>query len=206
MTDADAGAAMVFVYIVRCNFAEPAKEEAWNAWYSGAKITQMLSLPYFRTCQRFRRAGGVGRDYLALWTMVKPEAMTTPEYRAQWGFSEWTPYITDWSRDLFDGRPAGEDAFSVQPSGALQVVSFDGMTAGQASATQAEIAALQPGILWLPVIGLDRHTPLIGLKVLSGGHDRAQNALDEGIQEAIYQPLSPPHQRSVIADHDERVS
>jgi hypothetical protein len=197
---------MVFVYIVRCNFAEPAKEQAWSAWYSGAKIAQMLSLPYFRTCQRFRRAGGVGRDYLALWTMVKPEAMTTPAYRAQWGFSEWTPYITDWSRDLFDGCLAGEDAFAVQPSGALQVVSFDGMTAGQASAAQAEIATLHPGIMWLPVIGLDRHTPLIGLKVLSDVHEPAQHALSDGIQEAIYRPLSPCHQRSMISGCEERAS
>ena len=25
----------------------------------------------------------------------------TPEYRADWGFGEWAPFITDWSRDLY---------------------------------------------------------------------------------------------------------
>ena len=33
---------MAFVYIVRCNFNEPEKEQAWNDWYSGPKIAQML--------------------------------------------------------------------------------------------------------------------------------------------------------------------
>jgi hypothetical protein len=196
---------MVFVYIVRCNFTEPAREQAWNAWYGGPKIVQMLSLPYFRSCQRFRRTQGVGRDYLALWTMLKPEAMTTPEYRAQWGFSEWTPFITAWSRDLFDGRPAHEDSFAVQPSGALHVVSFDGIDAERANAAQAAIGRSLPGMLWLPIAGLDRHTPLIGLKVLSDAGVQLHGALGEGIQEAIYRPLFDRHKRPASAGHEESV-
>ena len=82
---------MTFVYVVRCNFTEPAKEAAWNAWYSGPKIAQMLAQPYFLTCQRFRRAAGTGRDYLALWTLQSPQALETAQYQSQWGFSEWTP-------------------------------------------------------------------------------------------------------------------
>lgn len=186
---------MVFVYTVRCKFTEPAREQAWNAWYGGPKIGQMLSLPYFRTCQRFRRAEGAGRDYLALWTVLKPEAMTTPEYRAQWGFSEWEPYITDWSRDLFDGHPASEDAFAVGPSGALHVVSFDGMDAERASTAQAAIAQSRPGMMWLPVAGLDRHTPVLGLAVLPDPGALPRGALGEGIQEAVYRPLSDQHKR-----------
>ena len=64
---------MAFVYIVRCNFNEPAQEQAWNTWYSGPKIAQMLRKPHFRTCQRFKRDAGRGRDYLALWTLQSPE-------------------------------------------------------------------------------------------------------------------------------------
>ena len=52
---------MALVYIVRCNFNEPAKEQAWNAWYSGPKIAQMLAKPHFRSCQRFARTSGSGR-------------------------------------------------------------------------------------------------------------------------------------------------
>ena len=194
---------MVFVYIVRCKFTEPAREQAWNDWYGGPKIVQMLSLPHFRTCQRFRRVSGTGRDYLALWTVSKPEAMTSPEYRAQWGFSDWTPYITDWSRDLFDGRPANENAFAVPAAGALQVVSFEGMSAAQADAARA--AMPRAGMMWLPIAGLDRHTPLIGLRVLSDAADRPPGAAPSGVREGIYRPLSEQHVTGAATDRKERV-
>ena len=82
---------MTFVYIVRCNFTEPAKEQAWNAWYSGPKIEQMLGKPYFRTCQRFRIAAGTGRKYLALWTLQSPDAFKTAEYTSDWASSNGRP-------------------------------------------------------------------------------------------------------------------
>src|SRR5262245_48108801 len=188
---------MVFVYIVRCNFTEPAKEPAWNAWYSGPKIAQMLRQPHFRTCQRFRLASGSGRSYLALWTMESPAALETAEYKSQWGFSEWVPYITDWSRDLFDGRTASERAFAVAPTGALRTVSFDGMSEGDAQAAQVAIARSEPEMMWLPVIGLDRHTPLLGLQALSG--PAASSASHQGgatrIQDGLYRPITDLYER-----------
>src|SRR5262245_42257620 len=144
-------AAMTFVYIVRCNFTEPAKEQAWNAWYSGPKIEQMLAKPYFRTCQRFRIAQGTGRRYLALWTLQSPEAFNTAEYTSDWGFSEWAPYIVDWSRDLFDGRPAPETSFAVPIEGSLHAVTFDGMSEDEANAARASIADREPDMMWLPI-------------------------------------------------------
>jgi len=184
---------LVFLYIVRCNFTVPAKEQAWNDWYSGPKIVQMLRKPYFRTCQRFRRAAGRGRDYLALWTVLSPEALQTPEYLSQWGFSEWQPMVTDWSRDLFDGRPSPEQAFAVMPAGALHVVAFDGMSTEDAGAARAALAKSEPEMLWLPIAGLDRHTPMIGLRPLSDAG--AALRLDEGpaerVQQAVYRPISP---------------
>jgi hypothetical protein len=182
---------MVVAYIVRCNFTEPAHEQAWNAWYSGPKIAQMLAKPYFRTCQRFRRAAGAGRDYLALWTLTSAEGMTTPEYTAQWGFREWEEYVADWSRDLFDGGAVSEVAFAVPSTGALHAVSFDGASAGEADAGRAALATALPDMMWLPVIGLDRHTPWIGLRALpdlaaSRLPDRGRNGK---MQEAIYRPI-----------------
>jgi hypothetical protein len=197
---------MVFAYIVRCNFSDPAREQAWNAWYGGPKIAQMLSLPYFRTCQRFHRMEGAGRDYLALWTVLKPDAMTTAEYRGQWGFSEWTPYITDWSRDLFDGRAASEDAFAVPPASALRVVSFEGMDATRAGAEQAAIAPSRLGMMWLPIAGLDRHTPVIGLEVLPDIRSLPRATCGEGVQEAVYRPLSEQYKTARSASHEEPVS
>jgi hypothetical protein len=183
---------MVFVYIVRCNFTEPAKEQAWNDWYNGPKIAQMLAKPHFRTCQRFRRVSGRGRNYLALWTLRSPDAFNTAEYRSDWGFFEWQPYITDWSRDLFDGGGAPEPDFAVPPQGSLHIVSFDGMSLDQASAARAALTPLQPPMIWLPVIGLDRHTPLIGLGPLPGPArpGSTDESRPKGVQEAFYQPIS----------------
>ena len=182
---------MAFVYIVRCRFTEPVKEQAWNAWYSGPKIAQMLRKPHFRTCQRFARASGMGRNYLALWVLQSPDAFKTEQYTTDWGFFEWAPYITDWSRDLFDGGNAPEANFAVPEQGALDVVSFDGMTADEANDARPAMAQSHPDMMWLPVIGLDRHTPTIGLRVLrepaAAGPVAGGQALG---QEAIYRPIS----------------
>ena len=103
---------MTFVYIVRCNFSVPAKEQAWNDWYSGAEDRlQMLRKPHFLSCQRFRRAAAPGGNYLALWVLQSPEAFKTKEYTSDWGFFEWQPCIIDWSRDLFEAGDAAGDRF-----------------------------------------------------------------------------------------------
>jgi hypothetical protein len=184
---------MTFVYIVRCNFNEPAKEQAWNDWYSGPKIAQMLAKPHFRTCQRFHLASGTGRNYLALWTLRSPDAFESKEYTTDWGFFDWSPYIVDWSRDLFDGGDTPEFAFGVQPKGALRILSFDGLTAEAANAAREAISALIPNMnmMWLPVIGLDRHTPLIGLSCLPdpAAVRFVSNGQQFGGYEAIYRPI-----------------
>ena len=180
---------MTFLYIVRCNFTAPDQEQAWNDWYSGPKIEQMLRKPHFLSCQRFRRAAGSGRDYLALWTLDSPDAFQTEQYTSDWGFFEWERFVTDWSRDLFDGGAAGWREFAVERSGALEVVSFDGMIAAEANAARAHVAA--PDTMWLPVAGLDRRTPLIGLRVLAAGASAAPQGDGKlAMQRATYRPIS----------------
>jgi hypothetical protein len=186
---------MAFVYIVRCNFTEPAKERAWNAWYSGPKIAQMLAKPHFRSCQRFERMSGIGRNYLALWTLGSPDAFKTEQYTTDWGFFEWAPHITDWSRDLFDAGDATEADFAVPPQAALDLVSFDGMSRDETHDARDAIAAAQPDMRWLPVAGLDRHTPMIGLRVLrnspaAGSSPGGRSGGRARVQEAIYRPIS----------------
>ena len=126
------------------------------------------------------------RAYLALWVVTSPEALATRQYRSQWGFAEWQPLITDWSRDLFDGGGRPEQAFAVQPEGSLRVVSFDGASEDEARSASAG----QTDLIWLPVIGLDRHTPMIGLAPQSGSAAAPQNALPRA-QAAVYRPISP---------------
>jgi hypothetical protein len=194
----------MFVYIVRCNFTAPEKEQAWNSWYSGPKIEQMLKKPHFRSCQRFRRHAGVGRDYLALWTVESPKAFQRREYTTDWGFFEWERYITDWSRDLFDGGDARETAFAVNADGALRVIAFDHMALDDTSARSAAIARSEPDLMWLPIAGLDRHTSVMGLAPSSRAMPEARSYGD-GIQAAIYRPISPQY-RAVSDATQPRVS
>lgn len=184
----------MYAYIVRCNFSEPAKEQSWNDWYSGPKIGQMLSKPYFRSTQRFRRASGTGRNYLALWIIETPEAFKTQEYTSDWGFFEWRPYITDWSRDLFTGSEVEDDSFAVSPQGALHVVSFDKMTKDDALRAQKAFAFINPGMTWLTIAGLDGHSETIGLQPVDE-LPRSWRPSDAfaGAQEAIYLPISDFH-------------
>jgi hypothetical protein len=175
---------MTSVYIVRCNFTAPEKEQAWNAWYSGPKLKQMLAQPYFLSCQRFRRAAGAGRDYLALWVVQKPEALNTRQYVSQWGFAEWEAYVADWSRDLFDGGNRTAQDFAIASGGELEVIAFDGMSADDAAAARQCIAA--PNMMWLPIVGLDHHTPLIGLRAV---YAVTANNADTNVQYATYRPI-----------------
>ena len=45
-------ATSVFVYAVRCNFALPEREAAWNDWYSGPKLRQLLEKHPERAIER----------------------------------------------------------------------------------------------------------------------------------------------------------
>jgi hypothetical protein len=151
-----------------------------------------LTKPLFRTCQRFRLASGKGSTYLTLWTVQSPEAFETPEYKSDWGFFEWAPYVTDWSRDVFDGRFAPKAAFAVSLKGSLRVVSCDGMSEEAACAARTVIAKSHPELLWLPVIGLDRSCPMIGLQPLSElvSSRKSKQGRARQAHEAIYLPMS----------------
>jgi hypothetical protein len=181
-----------FVYIVRCDFADPDKEQAWNEWYSGPKIVQMLRKPHFRSCQRFRRTGGSGRNYLALWTLDSPDAFKTQQYTSDWGFFDWEQHVTNWSRDLFDGGTAREQDFAVALGDTLEVLAFDGMSSADAEAARAGFAHSEPDAKWLPVIGLDRHTPVIGLCPRSDPEtlDASEAQPVAGAQRTFYRPIS----------------
>jgi len=189
----------MYAYIVRCNFSDPAKEQAWNDWYSGPKIGQMLAKPHFCSSQRFRRSAGEGRNYLALWILYSPQAFKTTEYTSDWGFFEWRPYIIDWSRDLFAGAELTPDSFAVAPQGALHVVAFDGMSPDDTERARKAYAFIHPKMVWLPIAGLDQHTHCIGVEALSDlpRSWRASNAFP-GVHEALYLPISDFHRAASL--------
>ena len=182
---------MSYLYVVRCNFTRADLEQSWNDWYSGQKIRQLLAKPMFRAVQRFRRSSGSGRKYLALWQVAAADAFDTSAYRADWGFFEWRPYIVDWSRDLFDATSMQDAAFAVAMHGVLQVTSFDGMNADRADAARALLAA-RADTMWFPSTGLDRHTPMIGLRMFADSSTApswSARSLPGGVQVGVYRPI-----------------
>jgi len=184
-----------FVYLVRCNFADAAREAEWNAWYSGPKLDEMLTKPHFLSVQRFAAAAlDVRRKYLALWVVATPDAFTTPEYRADWGFQVWTPQIRDWSRDLYRSPLGADDPlFDIGKDDALYLASFDGMDADAAERALAGVRGRLPGVIWHAAAGLDRSAAIVGLRKI-GSADRPQPlAGASGLVETVFRPITPRH-------------
>ena len=93
------------LYMVECRFTSPADEHAWNEWYSGKRIGELLAVPGFLTSQRFRSLTRSSSDYLAVHTIASMDVFNAPEYKAMGGggFSHYPEHITDWVRRFFTG-------------------------------------------------------------------------------------------------------
>jgi hypothetical protein len=160
-----------FVYLVRCNFGDAARERAFNDWYSGPKLRDMLAKPYFASGQRFEAvAGDTAVRYCALWALERADALETPEYNASWGFADWAGAIHDWTRDLCElERPVPAGALACPPDGRLRLVAdHDG-----------------DGLLSARTIGLDRSVDRFGLEILRSPGDPEPAAGGE----TLYRPL-----------------
>lgn len=186
---------MSFVYAVRCNFSRPDLEDRWNAWYSGPKLAEMLTQPFFLSGQRYRAAGlDQTIKYLALWVVETPEAFTTPVYKKNWGFAEWASHITDWSRNLYRAPDGDVSAMlDVPPGGGLYFAAFDGVPALAVESRRHDLEAKRGDIIWVPVVGLDRSVPVVGFRRIaevSHAPEPLPSELAAGIRETIYRPIT----------------
>jgi hypothetical protein len=132
------------LYMVECDFADPAQEDAWNHWYSGEKLDELLANPDFAATQRFKALTPQKAAYLAIHSIRSADVFSTPAYKAGGGgrFGDWDPALmTNWSRRLFDGLAESPD---VGPGERLLVID-----AG---------AAPPPGIAVTWIDGLDWST------------------------------------------------
>lgn len=184
---------MSLLYIVRCNFSEPDLEPAWNNWYSGPKLAQMLAKPHFLSGQRFKASAlHDQRRYLALWHVESEQAFETPEYKNDWGFFEWSSNITDWSRDLFDVADGqSSDAWRIAEDEFLYLISFEGLGRAEAEGELERIRPLRTGVTWFRAVGLDRHSPYVGLRRLTQlDADFVPLQGDSRLKETIFTPIS----------------
>lgn len=94
------------LYMVECAFSDPAREQAWNDYYSGRKLDEVLSVPGFRTSQRFKAIGESSAPYLAIHSVDSLEVLTDGAYRSAGGGRfdhSFQSSIINWKRSLYDG-------------------------------------------------------------------------------------------------------
>lgn len=95
----------MMIYTVECNYADPASEAEWNAFYSLEKLPALISVSGFSSSQRFKALSGDCPAYLALHSVGTLAVLQSDEYRQKGGgnFSRWQSHITDWRRNLYYG-------------------------------------------------------------------------------------------------------
>jgi hypothetical protein len=181
---------MSCLYVVRCNFSDPAASAGWQRWYSGEKQDWLLSRPGFLAGQRFsalRCTDGV--EFVALYALDSPAALETPEYRSGWGWGRWRPYIADWSRNFFEGIDPG--VFLTADAEFLRA-GFVG-PAGDADAA----AAAYPELNWVRAQpGLDASLSALGLARTANDVARGP-APGPGIAQGLFRPVSPARYSTV---------
>lgn len=119
---------------------------------------RLLSVPGFRSAQRFRGTGARHQHYLALYDVESPEVMSSPAYLGIGGGNfltdVWKPLIQMWQRNLFERDTL---APRVPQDGALVLV----------DAATPDMVLPGCAIEWMLCVGLDRTTPFRGLAVVT---------------------------------------
>ena len=169
------------IYTVECAFTDPAREEAWNAYYDDEKLPALLSLPGFRASQRFRAIMDTPAPYLAIHSIRDAAVLDQTVYRTVGGggFGGWDDLVVNWDRNLFTGLAAAPE---VDAKDCL--VMLDDPAAVHAA----------PGanFAWLDIAGLDRTTERRGLAIV----DRATGAglaRDAGDLLRVFAPITNRH-------------
>lgn len=141
------------LYIVECAYSDPAHEQAWNDYYSGQKLAEILAAPGFRSSQRFKAINPIRAPYLAIHTIDSPEVMTSAAYKALGGgkFDDtYQRYVINWTRNLFTG---------IDYAPAIPMDEFIAMT----DRTPDEVKDAGVEFTWLKIAGLDATTPQRGI-------------------------------------------
>lgn len=173
------------LYMVECDFSDRENEGAWNEWYSGPKLDELLSMPGFIATQRYKALTDCPAPYLAIHSIESPSVFANPAYKAKGGgrFGDWEPALmTNWSRRLFGPLrempdvPSGsllavsEDVNADMPDDALQIEGLDWATVSQykdALALDASVATRLIAVIpesarvkWQSSAGVRLYAPL----------------------------------------------
>lgn len=165
------------LYMAECRFTDPAQEEAWNAWYGGPRLDELLSVPGFLTSQRFKAVTPADSPYLAIHTIDSPAVFASSAYHAVsgGGFKGWQRYIDNWRRTLFTGMEA---APAIGIDEYLVLIDAGGEDIGAGPITWLRNAGLDNAIAQR---GLARTDSAVATELMS----RQRHAV------TIYQPMMP---------------
>jgi hypothetical protein len=164
------------IYMVECSFTDPQCEQEWSNYYSGPKLDQVLSVPGFKTSQRFKAVDDKPCPYLAMHTVTSLSVLEGQNYKGGGGgsFGPWQSFITDWRRSFYSQSDEAPDI----PLGSHFAVT---------DLTPTEVQALDLPFLWLRAAGLEA-TPQRGLARLTNDQTKALIAnTPSGLR--IYTPL-----------------
>lgn len=147
------------IYMVECALGPEQSDADWESWYADMKPPErLLSVPGFRSAQRFRGIGRRRQHYLAMYSVDSASVLSSPTYRGIGGGNfltdRWKPLIRMWQRNLFE---TDQLAPEVAMSAALLLIDAEKPTEAPADCF----------ITWMAAVGLDRSTPYRGLAVLT---------------------------------------
>lgn len=152
MTESDTLGDIATYYMVEMDYPHDtaAERETFDAYY-WRHIDMLLTIPGFLTAQRFYCADTPLAPFLALYRLAGPEVLTSEAYTSKAGrmsvHPDFRSYISDWDRNLVQGRAAhGGPDLATDMDAAMILV--DRLT--------PDAPALPDDIAPLDVIGLDR--------------------------------------------------
>ncbi len=165
------------IYMVQHAFSRPDWEEEWNAWYGG-NLYVLLSVPGFRTGQRFKALDGSPPRYMAAYTVDSPDVFESKRYLEAGGggtnSQRFRPAYQVWIRNLFEGIDAVPEIHDGE-----YLVCVD------SNARKLDAPGVQP--LWLHSTGFHMSTPYRGIAVVS--KDQVES-LRRDSSVTVYQPIT----------------
>ena len=165
------------IYMVQQVFARPDWEEEWNAWYAG-NLKVLMSVPGFRTGQRFKSVEGVPPRYMAMYTVDSPDVFETQIYKDSGGggtaSQRFRPAYQVWIRNLFEGVTV---APAVQEGQCLLMLDAD--------ASNVQLAGVP--LAMMPCTGFHKTTSWRGLGIVDEARMQSLPKTD-GL--TIYRPIT----------------
>ena len=165
------------IYMVQHAFSRPDWEQEWNAWYGG-NLKVLLSVPGFRTGQRFKALDGSPPRYMAAYTVDSPDVFESKRYLEAGGggtnSQRFRPAYRVWIRNLFEGVDA-----------VPEIRDGEYLASVDRNARDSDVPGVK--LIWLKSTGFHRSTPYRGIAVV-GGDELEPLRRNDGV--ILYQPIS----------------